>query len=260
MALGVNKQLGTTAQLHQVENNGTNDDITLTDLLADRVLFTNLDGGNAGDENIIGFGKNDSILSFKKIFDGNNDGIINFGANGILDIDRTSSKNAGSDQITISAAAKDGLRYLGNKTLFADPVFDGVHVYAHASVRLAGFQEGTVGDDLFNALVGNNTYFYDTALGLNLGGDRITGFASGDRIVTTTKIYNGSADGPWISFGSNGVLDLPGEVDGVAGDQGVDNGGQIEFIGGPSLLALIDESSVGGVNYYYYGVVGDVVV
>src|SRR5688572_2437479 len=113
MALGVNATLGTTATLHQVDNDGLNGivDLTTNTALADRVWFTNLGSGLAGDETIEGFGKNDTIITFKKIFDGNGDGIIDFGPNGILDIDRVSSKNAGADQITVNGLASGKLRY-----------------------------------------------------------------------------------------------------------------------------------------------------
>jgi hypothetical protein len=254
MPLGVNATLGTTATLTAVNNNGLNDIIDVSgNGLADRIWFTAVGSGFAGDETIEGFGKNDTILNHKKIFDGNGDGIVDFGPNGILDIDRVSSKNAGADQITVNGLASGKLRYLGSKGGDSN-LADGVHVYADASVRLAGFIEGTVGNDSFDASTGDRTYFYDTALGLNLGGDTITGFGSGDRIVTTTKIYNGPDAGVAITFGANGVLDLPDQEDATTGDAGVLGGGQIDFVGGPTELYLINTATVDGVNYYYYGV------
>lgn len=254
MALGPNTNLDTTATVIDVENDGVNGIIDLSgNALADAVWFNNEGTGQAGDETIEGFGLNDSILNWKKIFDGNNDGIISFGANGTLAIDRTSSTNAGADQITITGFPQGALRYLGTKGGDSSTV-DGAHVYAAASVRLAGFTEGTVGNDSFDALSGDRTYFYDTALGLNLGADTIRGFGAGDRIATTTKIHNGPDAGATITFGQNGVLDLPGEQDATAGYTGQSAGGQIEFVGGPDQLVLLGSQSTGGVTYYYYGI------
>ena len=234
---------GQQADRVNIANNGTSDIIANTDG-ATAFSFTN---GNAGDDQIENFGKNDSILNYKKIFDGNNDGIIDFGPNGILDIDRTSAKNPGADQITLQGMESKQLRYLGSK--------EGYYVYADASVKLAGFTEGTVGNDTFNAATGAKTYFYDTALGLNLGGDTITGFGTDDRIVTTTPIFNGKDAGALITTGRNGVFDLPGDTTPGFGDNGGTHGGQID-LQGVATLALLSDGEVNGVHYYYYGIGG----
>lgn len=241
MAFGDNSTLVTTADRQDVELDGNNDIITLTNPEADTLYFGN---GNAGDEQIVGFGKNDSILNYKQIFDGNGDGIVSFGANGILDIDRTSSRNAGSDQITILGMIGGALRYLGVK--------EGLHAYADASVRLADFTEGFVTNDVFDANGGNRNFFYDTALGLNLGADTINNFGVGDRIVTTTRIHNGSDAGAAITFGANGVYDLPGDTDGTQGDVGPSQGGQLDIVG-VNRLWLMETETENGVTYYYYG-------
>jgi hypothetical protein len=105
-----------------------------------------------------------------------------------------------------------------------------------------------------NAAAGAKTFLYDTALGLNLGGDTITGFGSDDFIVTTTKIHNGADAGAVITFGKNHVLDLPGDTDGVKGDVGPAQGGQIDFAGvAIDHLNLIKTVAGEGVTYYYYG-------
>lgn len=255
MALGTNDSLITTADSFNVTFNTTNDtydtlDYDATGQQAVAFVFGN---GITGDDTIQNFGKNDSIINFQKIFDGNNDGIISFGPNGQLDIDRTGAggKNAGEAQITISNGDQsvDALRYLGTKGNGTG------HAYADASTRLAGMTEGTVGNDTFNAGTGAKTYLYDTALGLNLGGDTISNFGADDRIVTTTKVHNGTDMGAVITFGKNHVLDLPGDTNGIKGDNGPTHGGQIEFVNpGIDHLSLLDTKTVGGVNYYYYGV------
>ena len=241
MPFGDNSGLIKLAILHAVLNNAVND--ILSNDLGQASTFSF--GTNAGDDLIEDWEKNDSILTTKKIFDGNGDGIVDFGPNGILDIDRTTAKNAGANQITVNGLDSKQLRYLGDKL--------GLHVYADASVKLAGFIEGTVGDNSWDAAGGNKKFFYDTALGLNLGGDTITNFAAGDRIVTTTKIYNGPDQGAAITFGHNGLLDLPGAIDGFIGDAGAIQGGQLDLVG-VSAVWLLDTQTVGGVNYYYYGI------
>ncbi|MBI1687019.1 hypothetical protein [Caulobacter hibisci] len=239
MALGDNSKLITTADTVSVSGNGTNDPIANTGG-ATAFSFT----GGSGDDQLEGFGKNDSVLNYQKIFDGNGDGIIDFGPNGILDISRTTAKNAGADQITLQGMESKQLRYLGSK--------EGYFVYADASVRLKGFTEGTVNNDTFDAGTGAKKYFYDTALGLNLGGDTITNFGADDRIVTTTKLHNGTDAGALITYGKNEVLDLSGETNGIKGDVGPTHGGQIDIVG-TNHLALLDIAEVNGVTYYYYG-------
>jgi hypothetical protein len=240
----------TTATVVDVSTYGvgnSNDEIVSVDTGANAFTFSL---GDFGDDRLIGFGKNDTVLNYKAIYDGNNDGIITFGPNHILDIDRTSSKQAGADQITIQGLLADALRYLGSK--------DGYHVYADASVRLAGFEEGgknAVNDNVFNAGGGDHTFFFDTALGLNLGKDTINNFGAGDWIVTTTAIYNGpdgAHGGLQITYGKNGVLDLPGESAGTSGETGPTHGGQIDIVGTTGLY-LDHVSNVNGVDYYYYG-------
>lgn len=240
MPFGDNSGLIKLAILHAVANNGTND--LLSNDLGQASTFAF--GNNAGDDLIEDWEKHDSILTSHKIFDGNGDGIVDFGPNGILDIDRTTAKQAGANQITVNGLDSKQIRYLGTK--------EGFYAYADASVRLAGFTEGTVGDESFDASGGNKKYFYDTALGLNLGGDTITNFGVGDRIVTTTKIYNGPDQGAAITFGTNGVLDLPGVIDGFVGDAGHLQGGQLDLVG-VSAVWLLASYTVAGVNYYEYG-------
>ncbi len=244
MAFGDNSKLITTADNTIMLNNGTNDTVANT---TGATAFS-FSAGNTGDDQIENFGKNDTILNYQKIFDGNNDGIIDFGANGILDIDRTSKKNPGADQITLQGMESKQLRYLGEK--------GGAFVYADASVKLAGFTEGTVGNDKLDASAGSKKFFYDTALGLNLGGDTITGFGADDQIVTTSQIFNGKAGadaGVQIKFGNNGVLDLSGEMMNTKGDDGAAHGGQIDLVG-VSGLYLQSTNEVNGVTYYHYGI------
>jgi hypothetical protein len=99
-------------------------------------------------------------------------------------------------------------------------------------------------------------FLFDTALGLNLGGDKITGFEAGDEVVTTTMIHNGGAAGALVAFGNNGVLDLPGDTNGIKGDVGTSEGGQIDFGASLQLTFLGQETGASGATYYHYGLAG----
>lgn len=190
-------------------------------------------------QDTITFGKNDSFLFKEKLFDSNNDGIITFGSDKKLDVFGDVS---GNDEISVIGVNPDtGIRYLGSK--------DGYFVYANAAVRQKGFTEGTVNNDTFDATKGDKKFFYDTALGLNLGDDTITNFTLGDKIITTSAIYDSNNDGI-IDFGSNGLLDLPGASGGTAANLGF--GGTID-IDGVDSLAYLGSYTKSGVTYYEYG-------
>lgn len=227
----------------------------------DHVVITNGAGNTmSGDYTIENFGKNDTILTTKKIFDGNNDGIINFGPNAVLDTERTGGgvSKAGDTQVNVIGEGGDavlGIRYLGSK--------DGYFVYADASVRLAGFTEGFVTDDVFDATAGDVNIFFDNALGLNLGADTINGFGAGDKVTFTSELFDRDGDGI-VKFGANGVLDVsgddgplatdPADADTATFDAGDHPGGQIAFTGLTEIKAL-GFYEVGGVTYYEYGIV-----
>lgn len=243
MPLQDNTTLVTSSNLLIISNNNQIDTIE-NPTGATAFSFTNADGGLTGDDTVQNFGTNDTLLNYRQIFDGNGDGIINTGTGGILDIDRTSSSSAGPDQITLGGLVGGGLRYLGTK--------QGYYVYADAKVRLADFTEGTVGNDTFDASTGARSYFYDTALGLNLGGDTINGFGADDRIVTTTALYNGTDPRSAVVTGSNAVFDLSGTTINATDDNGASRGGQVD-ITGVNALYLQGTSTANGVTYYSYG-------
>lgn len=108
------------------------------------------------------------------------------------------------DSVTIVAIdPAAGLRSLGT--------VDGLSVYAAGAVRPSGAIEGTVGAD---RMIGNtaNTarqvYFFDTALKIGSGNDRIERFGRHDILVTTTALPDGNRDNI-IDFGSDKTLNLP---------------------------------------------------
>ncbi|HKT14897.1 MAG TPA: hypothetical protein VJR87_05770 [Allosphingosinicella sp.] len=205
---------------------------------------------NTGDDTLV-LQKHDSLLTTRKIFDGNNDGIITFGGNGTLDVDKT-GPSAGQDSLTLPGINPQvGLRYLGSS--------DGYFVYADASVRLKGFKEGTVGNNALNGTASNDSFFYDTALGLRLGDDTITNFSATDRLITTTKIFDSNGDNI-VTFGGDGVLGLPGSQGNEVGSPGGALGGtvQITDTGGNQVTELQHDgvTTVNGVDYYIYSLVG----
>ncbi|MEN2746491.1 hypothetical protein [Sphingomonas sp. T9W2] len=234
-----NNTLITTAASSVLVSNGTNDVITGYDIATAYVVSN----GDIGDDTILTFRKNDSLINYHSI--GEN---VDAGENGLIAVDGTS----GGDQLTLVGA--DGgvvnLRYLGSK--------DGGHAYADASVRLEGFTEGKVSNDTFDASKGSFTFFYDNALGLNLGFDTINGFGADDRIVTTRQILDND-DNATIGFGSNQVLDLSGEGGPKSSDAYRHPGGQIDLNGvGHNILSIdfLYKETVNGVTYYHYGIDG----
>ncbi|MEG3166300.1 hypothetical protein U1701_17060 [Sphingomonas sp. PB2P19] len=242
---------------------------------ADAYAFDNTIGGlSVGDKTFTGFGFNDSLLARAEIFDGNNDGYIVLGANARLDVERSSATKTGSAQFNMINEAGESIyavRELGSKTTSVGE--DASFVYADASTRVElinafnsgangplgqsnGLQvnviEGTVGDDILAATAGVDYFLYDTALGLNLGGDVITGFGLGDRIVTTSEIWNQDLD-PFITFGGNRILDLPGAEGGISSDPSTNPGGQIDFNAPNDLnLAILGSQLIAGHTYYFY--------
>ncbi|RWM79250.1 MAG: hypothetical protein EOR81_12290 [Mesorhizobium sp.] len=209
--------------------------------------------GVSGKDRITNFGKDDVFASSKALFDSNGDGIITFGTNKVLDLD---GPDAGLDTVSFDGLdAKKGLRFLGEGC-------EDVFVYATATVRPKGALEGKLGDD---ALAGDNPdakankFFFDTALDLNLGHDKITNFGAKDILVTTTKLFDSNNDGK-IGFGSNNLLDLSGGVGGP-GDPGLPGevgNVDIKNATGNAVTTLEFDGQVdhSGVNYYVYSGIG----
>lgn len=249
MAFGDNSVLITTATQQDVVANGNSDTYQAGDG-ANAFVIAN---GNVGNDLFIGWGANDSIINNRQIFDGNGDGFIQFGSNGVLDIDRVSRRNAGQDQLQLAGENADitELRYLGNK--------NGGFVYADSATLKNLWEpfgrtnviEGTVGDNSFNMAGGAKVLFHDNALGLNLGGDTISNFGSDDLLVSTSMIFDSDMNDT-VTFGKNGVLDISGSNGPAATDPAGGPGGQLNFTDQTSVKYL-GSNEIGGVTYYYYG-------
>lgn len=206
--------------------------------------------GDVGDDNIIGFSKIDTLITGKKIFDGNGDGFIGFGKNGLLDIDRVNTRKAGNDQLRITDGEDSigELRYLGE--------FGGQHAYASA-VELhlflkdhANGVEGTVQDDVMATKGG--ALFIDNALGLRIGNDTVTDFDYGSKIVTTHELADANGDGNvdglrYLGDGTTAVFDITSTKGEVIGTLNMTNSHA-------TAISLSDMSQIGGVVYYTYTV------
>lgn len=215
--------------------------------------------GAVGDDTFENFDNDDSIINGRAIFDGNGDGYIQFGPNGVLDVDRTGRRTPGEDQIQVVGSGDDAvleIRFLGSK--------GGNFVYADSSTRRNLFEvfgeddvvEGNVNDDTIDASDGRTVILHDNALGLNLGGDTINGFGDDDLLVTTRLIYD-SDNNNTITFNNNLVLDTSGQGGPNASDPSTGPGGQLDFNNEDrTSVEYLGSADVNGVTYYFYGTEG----
>ncbi|MEG3168373.1 hypothetical protein U1737_09245 [Sphingomonas sp. LB3N6] len=214
--------------------------------------------GLSGDDDFLNFGSDDSLITGRKIFDGNDDGLIAFGPNGVLDVDRYGGgdRRAGADQFQLVNGDADitTIRYLGTKSNEA-----GQHVYASASTLFNMFAafgeanviEGEVSNDLISMSGGALVLLHDNGLGLNLGSDTVTDFGADDLFVTTSVLFDKNGNGV-VTFGGNDVLDTSGAGGSMPSDPTTGPGGQVNFTGIDGLEYL-GFSTINGVIYYYYG-------
>ncbi|MEZ0497955.1 hypothetical protein [Sphingomonas sp. IW22] len=212
--------------------------------------------GDVGDDTFLNFGSDDSLITGRKIFDGNNDGFIAFGPNGVLDVNRFGGgdRRAGNDQFQV--VGENGfditeIRYLGEK--------GGNHAYAVADTLRNLFDtfgqsnvvEGDVSDDNIDLSGGAKVLLHDNGLGLNLGSDTVTGFGDDDLFVTTSQLFDRTGNGV-VTFAGNDVLDTSGAEGPMPSDPSTGPGGQVDFAGIDGL-AYLGTNEIDGVTYYYYG-------
>jgi len=280
MAFAANSTLITSAERIDITANGTSGD-TYQSAVEGRNAATAyvIADGDVGDDAIVGFSSNDTIITGKAIYDGNKDGYISFGDNGVLDVDRTSSKNAGNDQISVLGSGNDRvltIRYLGSK--------DGGFAYGDAGVRdnlLGHFSSGsdnshgttTAGDSVVGGFAykydsqvtsenfdfgkGASVLLIDNATGLNFGSDFIKDFGSDDLLVTTSKLYDSNGSNI-VTFGGNKVLDLSGSTGPSSSDPAGGPGGQVDttdtsYQGKYEAVGFLGQQTIDGTTYYYYG-------
>ncbi len=211
---------------------------TLTGTSGNDMFFFDI-AKNSGTDTIKNFSHEDVLATTAKLFDGNGDGIIKFAANS-LSLDAPKS----DDYAVIEGVS--ALRLMGTDAA-------GRYIYADASVRPQGAEEGTLAND---KLSGDSTektasqFFFDTALGRDLGHDTLSNFGNKDVLVTTVALPD---DGTGhVKLGAKGVLDL-------GSNAGVDLGDvAIGGLKGASVSTLEFDGAVShdGTTYYVYSLDG----
>ncbi|VWX50837.1 hypothetical protein [Novosphingobium sp. 9U] len=282
MAFRDNSVVITSAHVINVEANGEDGDVYSGTDAADAFVIAD---GAVGDDLLQFFDSNDSIITHKAIFDGNNDGYIAFGPGAQLDVDRFGSGDSrkGDDNLSVLGTGNERvteIRYLGFKP---DEVGTKNYVYADSNTRDAllgrfdkGFQDDvTTGADSsitqnlkIDNDVSSNTFNFgtnsvalltDNALGVNFGSDTIDGFGDDDLLVFTSLIHNRNDTGTGdsantVTFGKNLVLDLSGAEGPLNSDPTTGPGGQFD-LNAPNQVSIhyLGEKLIGDTTYYYYG-------
>ncbi|PAX06346.1 cadherin-like domain-containing protein [Sphingomonas lenta] len=203
--------------------------------------------GVSGNDRITNFQNHDVLVTTKALHDGNADGVIGLGGTRVM-LDSPS----GGDMVRIDGVY--ALRELGMTA-------GGLHVYAKANVRPTGAIEGKLGADALAGDLGDaaaDTFFFDTALDLDLGQDTIDRFGAKDVLVTTSALADGNGDGI-ISFG-DGRVQLVGST-GAPDDQSVaGEAGSVALrsMSGAAVNALEFDGTVvhGDTVFYVYSLVG----
>ncbi|PAX06297.1 hypothetical protein [Sphingomonas lenta] len=200
---------------------------SITKYYGNTYIIADDDGGS---QYIEEFSGKSQLLTKEKLYDGNKDGIIQFGNNGILDLGQPDASSHTIRFYDINPLK--GLRYLGENG-------DGQYVYASAAVRPKGAIEGTVGQDSFTGRTNvADTFFFDGALDSGSGRDTIANFGSEDRIISTLPF---SLD----PFGS-GDLVAEGDFGGSALSI-VDTSGRVA-----DGVTLLSTYQAHGLTYYVY--------
>lgn len=250
MGFANNSTLFTSGNRVDVDNNGTNDSYDLAEGRANQIV---IGANNTGNDVFLNFGSRSTLISHTKLFEG----FETFGSNITIALDRDNEISSRGKSAALPDLASSELRFLGSKT--GDDMF----VYADAATvrqlstmfSSAKIVDSKVSNEKFNAAKGSYVFLFDTALGLNLGGDTISHFGADDRLVTTSEIYNGQDADPSdrINFGKNKLLDLSGELPSSVGDVGAGHGGQVSLPGIGGLHLLETEIGSNGAEYYIYG-------
>ncbi len=211
---------------------------TLTGTSGNDMFFFDI-AKNSGTDTIKNFSHEDVLATTAKLFDGNGDGIIKFAANS-LSLDAPKS----DDYAVIEGVS--ALRLMGTDAA-------GRYIYADASVRPQGAEEGTLGNDKISGDSTEKTasqFFFDTALGRDLGHDTLSNFGDKDVLVTTVALPD---DGTGhVKLGAKGVLDL-------GSNAGVDLGDvAIGGLKSASVSTLEFDGAVShdGTTYYVYSLDG----
>lgn len=132
-------------------------------------------------------------------------------------------------------------------------------VFAGGDGRPAGAIKTTYNSEAMQGTSAEDVFFFDTALGVASGGDAIRNFGTGDRIVTTSAIFDSNNDGIIKANSSDKYL-LPSVEQAPSAESTgtlkiyAPNGGIV------SSLHLVSIEVYEGVSYHIYGKAGDLVV
>lgn len=187
---------------------------------------------NRGTDRITGFGSDDVVITRKALADGNGDGIITVGRNGLFDL------GGGGGTLKVDGLTK-GLRLLGET--------EEGFVYGSAGARPVKAQEGKLGRA--DTLTGDakdkvvNTFFFDNELHMDLGRDKVINFGTKDVIVTTSRL----GDGTKLAAGTDGSFDFADHLGSISI---IDVAGQAV-----NMLEFDGEQVAGGVHYFLYSLV-----
>lgn len=204
-----------------------------------------------GKDVITDFGRDDVLLLTKAFLDGNNDGIITASQTHTFAID-----GAGSADTVMLQNGVDALRLLGKTDA-------GLYVYADAEVRPVGAVESKIGDDTLSGsgtVKKATTFFFDNALDIDLGTDKIVKFGANDLIVTTAEIENVNGK---IAVDQSGHFGLPGGSGNASDGYLAGEGGRFAVVDtagkAVSTLEFDGVVSYNDVTYYVYSQVGSTV-
>jgi hypothetical protein len=178
---------------------------------------------------------------------------------------------AGIDTVVLNGARGDYVfDYVGGKLTVHDlraGAPDGVDTltgiekleFTGGATKPSGAIEGSYASETFKATTNADLFLFDTALGLSLGTDAISGFGAGDRFATTSKIYDSDNDGRIRANGSDRFV-LPGTTTGPSSE----STGTLKLVNSASKpitnISFLGEQQDHGVTYYVYGAATDTTV
>lgn len=193
----------------------------------------------SGADTIANLGHDDIVVTKGKINDGNGDGIITFSGSKV--------SLGGTDSIFLPGTSS--LRYLGTDA-------KGLSVYADLAGRPKGAIESKISNDTLTSDAADKiktVFFFDTALDINLGTDRINNFGAKDLLVTTSALST-------TALGSSGVARLVGGSGDASDTLTPGEAGTVELhaSNGAAIGAVEFDGSIvrNDVTYYVYSAVG----
>lgn len=200
-----------------------------------------------GKDTVTNFGARDVLVLNNALYDSNGDGFIWF-SKSTLDVDG----KTGNDTVKLTGLSV--LREMGS--------IDGLAVYANGKIRPNGAVEAKLGDEVLSGDLPDNsrqTFFFDTALDLDLGNDQVINFGAKDLIVTTSalKLTEGTN---FVDFGGDNMVDFIGGKNAPDDTLTPGEAGHLLISGvdGAYVTGLEYDGVVtgNGISYFVYSMVG----